>query len=167
MPLSNVPFMPRDGTITIQDNTGTPLTLTVSFEDGDFAFDELAEGYAETVVLKDRGVPYTMRKSDGQTPSFTFTAHATDFTDATEKTLMDACLKKGAFAAGVSTLGATADVWTLSVKFLADTSAIGGAADSVQFKKCRLSCSFSEGTPGKFSLKGQILIASDTDVVWA
>lgn len=166
MPLSNVPFMPRDGTITIQDNTGTPITLTVAFEDGDFAFDELQEGYADTIVLKDRGVPYGMRKSEGQVPAFTFSAHATDFTDATEKTLMDVCLKKGAFAAAVSTLGATADVWAVSVKFVADTSAIGGGADSVQFKKCRLSCSFSEGTPGKFSLKGQVLITTDSDVVW-
>jgi hypothetical protein len=166
MALSNVPFMPRDGTIVIKDSTGTPITLTVSFEDGDFAFDELTEGYADTIVLKDRGVPYAMRKSEGQVPSFTFSAHATDFTDATDKTLMDACLKKGMFAAGVSALGASADVWALSVKFTADTSAIGGAADSVEFKKCRLSCSFSEGTPGKFSLKGQILITSDSDVVW-
>ena len=95
MPLSNTPFMPRDGTIVIQDNTGTPIVVTVAFEDGDFSFDELAEGYVDTIVLKDRGTPYTMRKSEGQTPGFTFTAHATDFTDGTEKTLMDVCLKKG------------------------------------------------------------------------
>jgi hypothetical protein len=167
MPLSNVPFMPRDGTIVIKDSTATPITLTVSFEDGDFAFDELTEGYADTIVLKDRGTPYAMRKSEGQVPTFTFSAHATDFTDATDKTLMDACLKKGVFATGVSALGASADVWALNVKFTADTSAIGGTADSVEFKKCRLSCSFSEGAPGKFSLKGQILITTDSDVVWA
>ena len=167
MSLSNTPFMPRDGTIVIQDNTGTPIVVTVAFEDGDFSFDELAEGYVDTIVLKDRGTPYTMRKSEGQTPGFTFTAHATDFTDATEKTLMDVCLKKGTYAAGVSTLGATADVWTVQVKFTADTSAIGGGADSVTFKKCRLSCSFSEGTPGKFALKGVVLITQDSDVVWA
>lgn len=167
MALSSVPMIPRDGQITIEDNTGgTTIKHTVIYEDGDFSWDAMEEGYMTGVILKDRGIGYTMRKTEEQDLTFTFTAHATDFSDATEKTLQDAVLKLGAFASGVSVMGANADVWATKVIFTVEATNYGLSADHVAtFAKCRLSVSFAEGVPGKFTIKGTIFNPSST-ITW-
>ena len=158
MALSAIPMIPRDGAITIEDNTGgTPLKHTVTYEDGDFQLDAVEEGYMQSVVLKDRGMHYALRKTEEQDLTFTFTAHATDFSDATEKTLWDVVMKTGAFASGVSTFGSNADAWTTKVTFTVEATNYGASADHViAMNKVRCSISFSEGVPGKFTVKGVI-----------
>ncbi|NBV19949.1 hypothetical protein [Janthinobacterium sp.] len=164
MALSAVPMIPRDAVITIEDNTGgTPLKATVTYEDGDFSFDPVEEGYMSTVILKDRGMHYAIRKTEEQDLSFTFSAHATDFSDATEKTLWDVVMKTGAFASGVSTFGSNADAWTTKLTFTVEATNYGLSADHVvTFTKCRCSISFAEGIPGKFTIKGMIFNPSST-----
>jgi len=164
MALSSVPMIPRDGVITLEDATGgTTIKATITYEDGDLAWDALEEGYMSAVILKDRGMHYTMRKTEEQDLTFTFTAHATDFSDATEKTPQDAVMKLGASASGVSTMGSSADVWTLKLVFTVEATNYGLSADHVAtFTKCRCSISFAEGIPGKFTIKGMIFNPSST-----
>lgn len=163
MALFNVPMIPRDGTITIADATGSPITLTVQYEDGDFQHDPFEEGYMEHTILQDRGVDYSIRKTQEQRLTFSFTCHATDFKDATEKTIPDSVLKTGAFASGVSVFGANADAWGVSVTFTAEQTNYGAAADSsITFSKVRMSYGFAEGVPGKFTMKGTIFNPSST-----
>ena len=38
MAYSTVPKMRRDGKITLKDGTGTPVTLEVAYEEGNFTF---------------------------------------------------------------------------------------------------------------------------------
>lgn len=167
MALFSEAMVPRDGTITLSDATGTPISMDVTYEDGDFTWDGMEEGYYNIEVFKDRGVPYSARKTDVQDLTWGFSAHATDFTDATEKTLMDACRKAGAWAAGVSKLGANADVWALQVKFTVERSNYGGTDNYVQIAKNRLNCGFAEGVPGKFSVKGRAILTDPTnDITW-
>lgn len=167
MALFSEAMVPRDGTIEMSDATGSPISITVQYEDGDFQFSALEEGYYTVVVFKDRGVPYSARKTEIHDITWSFTAHATDFTDATEKTIMDTVRKAGAFAAGVSKLGANADVWALQVKFTVERSNYGGTDNYVQIAKNRLRCGFSEGVPGKFAVEGTVILTDPTnDITW-
>lgn len=168
MALFSEAMVPRDGTITLSDGTGSPISMDVQYEDGDFQWSAMAEGYYETEIFFDRGVPYSARKTKIQDLTWSFSAHATDFTDGTEKTIMDAVLKRGAWAAGVSKLGANADVWALQVKFTAERSNYGGTDNYVQIAKNRLQCGFSEGVPGKFAVEGRVILTDPTnDITWA
>ena len=164
MALNSVPMIPRDGVITLEDNTGgTTIKATITYEDGDLSWDALGEGYMEHMFFQDRGIDYAIRKTNEQRIGFQFTAHATDFSDATEKTVQDAVLKLGAFASGVSVFGNNADAWGLKLVFTVEATNYGASADHVAtFTKTRCKIAFSEGTPGKFTITGEVFNPSST-----
>jgi hypothetical protein len=145
----------RDGTLVFADNTGTPLTLPIVYEAGDFSIDNLNEGLVETTAYLDRGEFATLRKTNRVFPSFSFTAHMTDISDATDKLLYDLARKTGAFASAVSTLGANADAMTYKLTFTVEGTNFGDAADhTMVLNDCRITLSFSEGDPNSFSVAG-------------
>ncbi len=145
----------RDGTLTFADNTGTPLTLPIVYEAGDFSIDNLNEGLVETTAYLDRGEFATLRKTNRVFPSFSFTAHMTDISDATDKLLYDLARKTGAFASAVSTLGANADAMTYKLTFTVEGTNFGDSADHTMIlNDCRITLSFSEGDPNSFSVAG-------------
>lgn len=155
MAMSNVIKNFRDGTLVFADNTGTPLTLPIVFEAGDFSIDNLNEGLVETTAYLDRGEFATLRKTNRVFPSFSFTAHQTDLSDATDKLLYDLARKTGAFASAVSTLGASADAMTYKLTFTVEGTAFGDSADhTMVLNDCRITLSFSEGDPNSFSVAG-------------
>lgn len=166
----DVPMVPRDGTLSLQDGSGTPIVCTIIYEDGDFKCSEFSESNYDIEEFRDRGALYNVRKTSQRTLEFEFSCHATDFTDATEKLIRDAVCKQGTFAAGVSTKGSNADVWLLQLTFSVEQSNYGASADStVVFKHCWCSVSFEEGVPGKFSIKGRAFQFNNTasDVTWS
>ena len=145
----------RDGTLVFADNTGTPLTMPIVFEAGDFSIDNLNEGLVETTAYLDRGEFSTLRKTNRVFPSFSFTAHMTDLSDATDKLLFDLARKTGAWAAAVSTLGANADAMTYKLTFTVEGTNFGDSADhTLVLNDCRITLSFSEGDPNSFSVAG-------------
>ena len=145
----------RDGTLIFADNTGTPLTLPIVYEAGDFSIDNLNEGLVETTAYLDRGEFATLRKTNRVFPSFSFTAHMTDLSDNTDKLLYDLARKTGAFASAVSTLGANADAMTYKLTFTVEGTNFGDSADhTLILNDCRITLSFSEGDPNSFSVAG-------------
>jgi len=145
----------RDGTLVFADNTGTPLTLPIQYEAGDFSIDNLNEGLVETTAYLDRGEFATLRKTNRVFPSFSFTAHMTDLSDGTDKLLYDLARKTGAFASAVSTLGANADAMTYKLTFTVEGTNFGDSADHTMIlNDCRITLSFSEGDPNSFSVAG-------------
>lgn len=165
MALISTPIIPRDGTLLIEDATGTPIAITVQYEDGDFSIDGFQKGNMAVVSFKDRGVFYAHRYSEEEEVTFTFSAHATDWADGTEKTLVDAFNKTGAFAAGVSQLGSSADVWAVKVTFTAEQTNYGGGADgTIVLTYCVGKVSFAEGLPGKFTVAGRALLVASAGV---
>jgi hypothetical protein len=159
MAISSVAKNFRDGTITLEDGTGSPITCVVSYENGDFSLANLKEGGKEINRYEDRGDFFSARKTTTAYPSFSFTAIFTDLSDGSEKTLVDACLKQGAFAAGVSTLGANADVWALKLTFVVEGTNFGDASDHICIlNNCVFTdVSISEGDPDSFSISGEVL----------
>ena len=132
--------------------------MTVQYEAGDFSISGLTEGQKEIATYYDRGALCSVRKTTQTFPTFSFTAHMTDLSDATEKCLLDVCLGTGAWSSGVSTLGAAADTWTTKVTLTIEGTDHSDPSDHVTtMDDCRLSIDFSEGDPNTFSLSGQIL----------
>ncbi len=166
MAISTVPKIFRDGTLKLEDATGgTPLSVTVSYTDGDFEVSEFSEAHMSVVEFKDRGIPYNLRKTERDNIAFSFSAHFTDLSDATERTLLDIVCKQNSFSAGVSVLGANADVWALKLTWTVEGTNYGDAADHVlTLAKCRVRAAISEGTPNKFSIKGVAYVYTTADV---
>jgi hypothetical protein len=145
----------RDGTLTFTDNTGTPLSMAIVYEAGDFSIDNLNEGLVETTAYLDRGEFATLRKTNRVFPAFSFTAHMTDLSDATDKLLYDLARKTGAWASAVSTLGANADAMTYKLTWVCEGTNFGDTADhTLVMDSCRITISISEGDPNSFSVSG-------------
>jgi hypothetical protein len=155
MPISSIVKNFRDGTIVIKDGTGTPIALTVEFEAGDFAISSLsANSNTETTTYLDRGSLGSVRLTNQTFPTWSFTAHMTDLSDATNKTLWDAVNKTGAFAAAVSTI-TNSDVYGLDVVISVEGSNLGDPTDHVlTLVGNRLTIDFSEGDPNSFTVNG-------------
>lgn len=153
MAISSKPKNFRDGTITLTDGSGSPISLTVQYEAGDFAISNVMQSQTEVELYLDRGSFHNVRKTNFAPATFSFTATMTDLSDATEKCLWDAVNKSGAFAAGVSR-GDT-DVWLLQVGLTIEGTDFGDAADhTLVLDKCHLTLEFAEGSPNTFSLSG-------------
>lgn len=157
MPISSVVKNFRDGTITLSDGTTpTPLTLTVQFEAGDFSISGLNQGNTEATTYLDRGVLGSVRLTNQTFPTISFTAHMTDISDATNKTLWDAVNKTGSYASAVSTIGSS-DVYGLTVKLVVEGTNFGDATDhEITCVGVHLSIDFAEGDPNSFTLNGTI-----------
>jgi len=147
----------RDGTILLEDGTGTPLDVTVQYEAGDLSISGLNQslsGPYDLTAYMDRGELHTVRKTSRTFPSLSFSATYTDLSDASEETIPDIVLQNNAFSAAVSTMGANADVYTLKVTWTV-TDPAGGThiltADDVAF-----SIDIAEGDPNTFSLSGTV-----------
>jgi hypothetical protein len=157
MPISAVVKNFRDGTITLSDaTTPTPLSVIVQYEAGDFSITGLSQGNLEATTYLDRGDLGSVRLTSRTFPTFSFTAHMTDLSDATNKTLWDAVNKTGAFAAAVSGITGS-DVYGLKVLLSVEGTNFGDPTDhSLELNGCHLTIDFSEGDPNSFSLNGTV-----------
>ena len=53
----------RDGQLVLKDGTGSPVQLTVAYEEGNISLDNLVNSDAQTVV-RDRNIIVSVRKGD-------------------------------------------------------------------------------------------------------
>ena len=158
MPISSVVKNFANGTLTLSDATGSPITMTVEYEAGDFALSGVMQGQKEVAMYLDRGAFGSLRKTNFTPATFSFTAHLTDVSDATNKTLPDAVNKTGAWSAGVSTSGVGADVpWTINLLWTIEGTDSGDASDhTVTLTNCHCKIDMSEGDPNSFSISGTV-----------
>jgi hypothetical protein len=156
MSLPTQPVVARDGTITVEDNTGTPIVATAIYENGDFSIEGLTEAGLEVQEFRDRGQVYGLRGTDDKILDFSFSFDVTDITD-TAAHVIDAFRKTGAFASGVSTWGANvSDPWTVKVKLALERTDAGGSADrTVTLQYCRAEMAIAEGNPMRCTVKGR------------
>ena len=155
MAIANTGLLIEDGTITIQD--GAALTYTIIFEDGDLQINGLRRNQAAIVVGKDRGRNAWFREGEDQDFDISFSCQAVALLgDGTTATPNDVFLRKGVWAAAVSTLPlTTGDVYALKLTFTGERSNFGATSDTtVVAKYVTWEVSFSEGVPGKLSFKG-------------
>lgn len=154
MPISTVVKSFRDGTITLKDGTAvTPLDVEVQFETGSFSISGLKKKLNETTTYLDRGELGSVRHTNRTFPSGSFTAHVTELSDATAENLYDIVRRTGAFAAAVSTLGASADVYTLDIVWKIEGTDFGDASDhTLTLEDCECAIDVAEGDPDTFTV---------------
>jgi len=159
MAISSVVKNFRDGTIVLSDGTGTPLTVTVQFENGDLSLSGTNQGNYEHTKYLDRGELGSIRKTNRMFPTGSFTCQMTDLSDATDRLIWDIVNKTNSFSAAVSTLGTDADLYTLKIVLTIEGSNFGGGeADHVlNLNNCRCSIDFAEGDPNSFTINFEVL----------
>lgn len=145
----------RDGQLVLKDGTGTPIAVTIQFESGDFSISGLsANSNTEVTTYLDRGALGSVRLTSQTFPTWSFSAHMVEFSDATEKTLWDAVNKTGTFASAVSTI-TNSDVYGLDCVINIEGSSLGEATDhTLTLVGNRITLDFSEGDPNSFTVNG-------------
>tara|TARA_Y100000310_G_C20685161_1_gene818510 strand:- start:1077 stop:1532 length:456 start_codon:yes stop_codon:yes gene_type:complete len=138
--------------LKFEDNAAAN-SLTISYEAGDF---QLSIG-ANVVANLDRGkfgATPSLRLSDDQAMTATFTAYLRDFSDATYATLEEIILQSGDVGSNwVSTLGSDAEVFTLDLTWTVEGTDHGDASDHVlTIPFCHVTGSLSEGDPNQVSI---------------
>ena len=115
MALSTVVKHFTDGSITLKDGTGTPVTLAVALSVGDLTISGMeTDTLGRTVnAYETRGVLRSLRRGARVYPTVSFSCQLADITDGTDNTLFDFLLKRGSYASNVSTTATTGD-WACS-----------------------------------------------------
>lgn len=149
------PLIPFDGQVTVTD--GGALSLVLLYEDGDFNVTGLNSSQKTRQSFKSRGKTYAVRDVEDQDIEFSWTAHAVHIIgDGTTATLGDVVLKKAVWAAATSKLAsANGDSYLVQVSWRGERTNFGATNDNViTMKYCSVSMDFTEGVPGKISIKG-------------
>jgi hypothetical protein len=156
MAASTVVKVPRDGRIVLSDNGGSNV-YSISYENGDFGFDNLTE-QADRIIVRDRGSIVGLRRGDDPVGSLSFTVHMRDFAGTgSDVTLLDAITGTGTAASWVSVGGDAFDMYLLDVIFEVEGSDHNDTGDhKATFSKVLLTASFSEGSPNSISVSGEV-----------
>jgi hypothetical protein len=145
----------RDGQLTIIDGTGSPNTLIVQFEDGDFSF---SDDKAERIVMRDRGAIVGLRKGDDSVPSFSFSVYMREFMDSSAVTIIDV-IEGTNGASGWLTTGVAGFEQTLfDIEMEVEGTAHGDAGDhQLTMTRCFLNWDFAEAKEGnKITITGEV-----------
>lgn len=162
------PFVPPDGSMVITD--GAALSWAVVYDGGDLKINGLSADFKTIQQFMSRGKVYAARKIEDEKIEISFTADAVMIIgDNTTAVLGDILLRKKVWSAYTSTLPATAgDVRTVQIVWTGERSALGATADNtITLKYIHLTGGFSEGVPGKFEIKGELITYSTDFIAFA
>jgi|TARA_R110000824_G_scaffold397587_1_gene600615 hypothetical protein len=153
MAISTIVKTKRDGSLTFTDKDAGS-SFTVSYEAGDLSISIPGAGANNYL---DRGqitaVP-SVRYSDDQPITGSFTAYLRDMSDGSYETLMEIMCQTGHIGSTwVSTLGTTAEVFTVKLTWTVEGTDHGDSADHVcAMDHCYVTGSVSEGDPDTLSI---------------
>ncbi len=157
MAISTVIKTKADGTIRLEDGTSpTPNDFTIAYEAGDLS---ITVPHKSVSNFLDRGaMPGTpsLRYNEDQPITFSFTCNFRDLSDASYVTMSEILLQSGAVGSGwVSTLGANAEVFCVSLTWTVEGTDHGDASDhSLTLPHCVVTGAWSEGEPNTISITG-------------
>lgn len=149
MAISQIVKTLRDGTLTLKDNGGSN-SCVIAYEEGTLQLDipgPTINHYPDRGAI-DGSAP-SLRKGDDQPMSGSFTAYMRDVSDASYITLESILTNSGYYASTwVSTLGANAEVKTLTLQWDVEGTNHGDASDhQIQCLFCVVTGSIQEGHP--------------------
>lgn len=153
MPESTVAKSLRDGSITIEDGSGTPLSYSVAYENGDFSG---SFPKADRVVIRDRHTIAGLRKGPDPVPTFSFSVHMREFADAASDTIVDVIERSGTWSASTSTAGDAYEQYLYDVTLTVEGTDHNDTADhTVKFSDVLLTWDFAEGDPDSITVSGE------------
>lgn len=158
MPASTVIKNLNDGSITLRDGTGTPVTLVVPFSTGDLSISGLAQKQNEVAKYETRGTFHSARHTARTYPSGSFSFQIADYSDGTNQTVHDFVQAVNSYSANVSTLGTNADVYAIDIILTVEGTDHGDASDHVlTLTDCVCTLDISEGDPNTGTLNFECL----------
>ena len=145
-----------DGSITLEDGTGSPVTLVVPFTSGDLSVDGLQNSLRAVQAYETRGTLHSVRLAAREFPSMSFSAMLADVSDGTAGTLIDYCLKQGSYASNVTTLTGS-DVYAIKVTLTIEGTDLGDSADhTIQMDDVHVTVAVAEGEPDTVTISGTV-----------
>lgn len=147
----------RDGTITIEDSTGSAVTIVVAYEEGNFSLSGLQQDLTEVSAYMDRGSLASLRKTNQVFPTWSFTSYVTHMTSGGSGTISILEFIKQVDGGASLTSGSAAkgDVMTFKVTFAMEGTDFGDSGDhNIVLTENVISVDFSEGDPNTFSVSG-------------
>jgi hypothetical protein len=143
-----------DGTITLEDGTsGTPVTLTVPFSQGDFSISGIQQAAQKAVnVYQSRGVLHSIRLGEKTFITGSFSAMLADVSDSAAGNLLDFIRKSNAYSSNASTLG-SGDAYLIKITLEIDGTSLGDSANhTIVLDDCACTADVSEGEPDSISI---------------
>jgi hypothetical protein len=142
-----------DGTLTLTDASGTPISCTARFVNGDLSIDGLKAKLRDTTAYQSRGAITSVRHTTRKFVTGSFTCQLSEFSSASANDVTDACCKTGAFASGVSKLGTSAEVWAIDLTWVMEGTNYGDSGDhTLTIGSCECEVSLKEGDPNTVSV---------------
>jgi hypothetical protein len=147
-----------DGTILVADGTGTPLTHTDNFTQGNLTINGLSQTLNEIAKYECRGSFKSARHTNRTYPTGSFSLMMTDVSDATDSTLIDLLLAQNSRSAAVSTLGANAEVYAVDITLTIEGTDHGDSADhTFVMTDCVCTVDVAEGDPNVITVNFEVL----------
>jgi hypothetical protein len=158
MALSAVVKHLYDGSWTLSDGAGSPVTLPIDYAHAAVTLSGVHEKLRDVTAYEVRGSFKTLRHTTRVYPTITLEITMTDFSEDTVGTVADFILGNGTIGAAiVSTSGANADVRTLDLIHAGEYTNLGDSADGAfQCDDVYFVLDFAEGEPNTFTLTGTI-----------
>lgn len=169
MAVSNIVKNDIEGSITLADGTGTPVTHTVTYDRGDLVAGPFKKIMNEDVVIESRGRFRALAHGARIYPTGTFSFWYREFTNASGA-LPDMLLGTGtAYSANVSTLGAAARKYALKLTLTVEGTDLGDSADATLIlNDCVFTIDqFSESREGNFIAVSFVCYGSTTGLATA
>lgn len=142
----------HDGSLTVKDGTGTPVSLAVPFSVGDFTLTGVQEQQNAVVAYETRGDLHVVRHTTRTYPTGSFSVMLADYSDATNQTLRDFLLRQGSYSTNVGTLTPD-EVYAVDLVWTVEGTDLGDPADHVAtMTDCVCTLDFAEGEPNTLSV---------------
>ncbi len=135
-------FTHKHLSVTVKDDTGTPITATLGPGPGDLSYSTLEQGDVEALAVYNRGT--YLEAVDGDQKQITGSITIYHDGDQTGSSVLDAVRKTGSFASGV-TVDPGLVSWMLDIVV---TATRGAVTNTWTFSTCRITADFTETKDG-------------------
>lgn len=155
MAVSTRPKNLNNVSVVLKDGTGTPVSLTLFAETGDFSVSGLKEVLNATTPYESRGKFIGVSHAARQYPSGSMSLIVTELSDASAGAIPDFVFRNGGYASNVSTTGSgTSQVYTIDIQVTIEGTNLGDTADhTFTLEDCEVtSFDYADGDPCTMTL---------------
>ena len=157
MALSTIVKHLYDGTITLSDGTGSPVTLAIPFTSGDLTISGLQETQRAVVKYEARGVLTTVRHAARTFPSGSFSFQVPEYMNAAVGNALDFALQQNGHSGNISTLTPT-EVYGIDIILTTEGTDLGDAKDhTITLTDCVCTVDIAEGEPNAGTINFECL----------
>jgi hypothetical protein len=163
------------GSMQLLDGTGTPVTLSLSYDKGNLKCGPLAQVLNELVKMERRGRRAGVGAAFGNRiwPTLSWSSLFGNVVGASAVapgTPWEFLTKKGAYSANVSTLGANAQVYTVDIKLTIEGTNYGDTSDeTITFEDVYVTSELGEDVSGnELAFTAEVLgsiVANSTNTI--